>query len=248
LASRIVGGIEAQLSAWPWMVALVEVGYLACGGSIINARIILTAAHCFSGESNDPSRWQAVAGKHYLLSVEPQQISVKINKIIVHEDYNNITQDNDIALLELAEALTFSTYIQPICIPDTTKGVRVGKVCLLAGWGKTEGTGDSSVLNQVLLPIISDENCSSRDWYWTQFIPQKTFCAGYEAGGSDACKGDSGGPLVCKRNNKWFVQGISSWGYGCAEYRWPGIYTNVSMHIDWITTTVAEIACKDVVG
>ncbi|BFZ02559.1 hypothetical protein BsWGS_05598 [Bradybaena similaris] len=247
--SRVVGGQEAQLGAWPWMVALVELGYVACGGAIINPRLILTAAHCFYGNSNDPSRWQAIAGKHYLLRLEPQQKSVKIEKIILHGDYNNITLDNDIALLVLAELLIFSTYIQPICIPDTMQGLPAGYSCLLAGWGKTEGTGDSSVLNQVMLPIISDDSCSSPDWYWTHFIPQQSFCAGYEAGGRDACQGDSGGPLICKRNDTWFIQGISSWGSGCAEYKWPGIYTNISMHINWIRNTLtADIACQDVIG
>lgn len=50
-----------------------------------------------------------------------------------------------------------------------------------------------------------------------------------------ACQGDSGGPLVWK--NKQI--GIVSWGYGCAEPNYPGIYSRVSRASIWVRKVIA---------
>lgn len=80
-----------------------------------------------------------------------------------------------------------------------------------------------------------------------------TICAGDPNGGKDACQvraydfkivqnskclylqqGDSGGGLVC--NNK--VAGIVSFGNGCANKHFPGVYTDVSAYDDFITFSI----------
>ncbi|XP_059141387.1 trypsin-1-like [Physella acuta] len=249
VSHRIIGGGEAPVGAWPWIVLLAELGFSACGGAIISEYYILTATHCFSGASNDPKRWQVLAGKHYLNRVDPGQQVVKVSQIILHDNFDNVSVANDIALLLLEEPLVFSDVIRPVCLPTADQGVTEGEVCVMAGWGSTQGTADQMVLNQVLLPIISDDICALSDWYGRDFIPGSTFCAGYEEGGKDGCTGDSGGSLICRRNGRWFSQGISSWGYSCAEYKWPGIYTDVSVYSTWITDKMKAYSnCLDVIG
>lgn len=57
------------------------------------------------------------------------------------------------------------------------------------------------------------------------------FCAGYlGVGGKDACTGDSGGPLIVDG----VLHGIVSWGVGCADPDYPGIYAKISNARDWI--------------
>ncbi|KAL8558218.1 hypothetical protein ACOMHN_055468 [Nucella lapillus] len=159
----------------------------------------------------------------------------------MHEHYEHSTVDNDIALMIVRESIPFTPFIRPICIPggaEDTAPLSPGTACLLAGWGDTQNTGPQGVLMEVMVPLVSDAVCSLPHWHYTHFIPNKTFCAGYEGGGKDACVGDSGAPLISKfEDGRWYVTGITSWGYFCAVPRWPGVYTNVTYHLPWIHQT-----------
>lgn len=230
------------MGSLPWMVMLTENGVQSCGGSIITDRLVLTAAHCFEDpDSLDPKRWRAFVGKHHLQYQDLFEQEHTINQIIMHEGYNQETVANDIAILVLDVHVMFNGYVMPICLPAFSLGALLSHHAhshvygLVAGWGDTREDHPQYVLNQVSLPIQSDRVCGAHNWYGSAFLPQTTFCAGYEQGGRDACIGDSGGPFVIKNHNGLWVQvGITSWGYDCALPRLPGIYTDVTMYITWI--------------
>ncbi|KAK3108393.1 hypothetical protein FSP39_007025 [Pinctada imbricata] len=234
--SYIVGGTEATPNSWPWMASLEYNGYHVCGGSLISNKYVITAAHCVEGSMSNPSKWTVRLGKHDRSKTESTQKNVGLVSIISHENYNGNKIDNDIAIMELDQAVTFNDYISPVCIAE--EDVSAGTNCVTTGWGDTQGTGSNLVLRQVTVPMIAQNTCSSRAYYGRNFNTQTMVCAGYDNGGRDSCQGDSGGPLVCTKNGNWHLTGITSWGYGCAEAKKPGVYTRVVNYVNWILNKI----------
>ena len=85
-------------------------------------------------------------------------------------------------------------------------------------------------LREVLVPIVDRKLCESA-YKNINPITSRMICAGrFSEGGKDACQGDSGGPLTANGT----LYGIVSWGLGCAQPYYPGVYTNVAELRPWI--------------
>ena len=104
--------------------------------------------------------------------------------------------------------------------------------CLLpVGWGKVSENGQlSKALRQVSVPLVSDARCSR----WVSGLHDSMLCAGLDQGGVDSCQGDSGGPMVCEFNGRWYLEGVVSWGVGCARPQKFGVYAHVRYMKSWV--------------
>uniref|UniRef100_A0A3P8T8K2 ST14 transmembrane serine protease matriptase n=1 Tax=Amphiprion percula TaxID=161767 RepID=A0A3P8T8K2_AMPPE len=234
--NRIVGGQNAELGEWPWQVSLHFLTYgHVCGASIISDTWLLSAAHCFV--TSDPanhiaSNWQTYSGMHDQYKQDDVQRR-PLKRIISHPDYNRMTFDYDIALLELSEPLKFTDTIRPICLPAPSHVFPAGMSCWVTGWGALrEGGQKARILQKAQVKIINDTVCNT---VTEGQVTSRMLCSGFLAGGVDACQGDSGGPLVCfEESGKWFQVGIVSWGEGCARRYKPGVYTRLTKLRAWI--------------
>uniref|UniRef100_A0A8C5H4T1 Peptidase S1 domain-containing protein n=1 Tax=Gouania willdenowi TaxID=441366 RepID=A0A8C5H4T1_GOUWI len=226
----IVGGQDALAGEFPWQVSLhvKNTGHV-CGASIISPTWLVTAAHCVYSQ---PGTWEAYLGLHKQSETASPVLKRNLKKVIPHPNYNSFTYDNDIALMELNSPVTYSDYIQPVCLPAAQHSFPVGNMVWITGWGATrEGGFAASVLQKAQVRIINQTVC---DKLMEGQITSRMLCAGVLTGGVDACQGDSGGPLSYPSGSRMFLAGVVSWGDGCARRNKPGVYTTVTKFRGWI--------------
>ncbi|CAH3182988.1 unnamed protein product [Porites lobata] len=241
-SSRIVGGSVTRVNSWPWQVMLIRTsGSQFCGGSLVDPYWVVTAAHCIRGIS--PSSIKVKLGAHYRTtsSVGTEQ-EIGVVQIISHENYHNpLTYSNDIALIKLLKPANLGVGIGLVCLPDMRHALpfdNLNKKCWITGWGTlSSGGSQPNTLMEAEIPLVSKQRCLNS---YPGKIDDSMLCAGLDAGGVDTCQGDSGGPLVCEFNGTWFLEGVTSWGHGCAHASKYGVYAKVRELKAWITNHIYQ--------
>ncbi|XP_013113227.1 trypsin 5G1 [Stomoxys calcitrans] len=225
LDGRIVGGFAVDIKDVPFQVSLFSSNHF-CGGSLIAKRFVLTAAHCTYGHDEFEPLFAVRIGS----SVSDKGgLMVKVARVHQHEKFDWNTIDYDFSILELEDydlnALSFE--MQYAKLP-TRSQVPDGTVLTVSGWGGTKNPSDDiRILRAVHVPKVNENVCEEA---YKARITDRMLCAGLVEGGKDSCQGDSGGPLVRNRT----LVGVVSWGSGCAQPNYPGVYARVSSVLPWI--------------
>ncbi len=210
---RIVGGTDATTEQYPWMVAITTpFGFQFCGGSLIDPAHVLTAAHCKVSPGDN-----VIIGRTRL-SNSAQGVRVAVGKAVTHADYNPTYNLYDASLVTLDQPVPY----QPVQIG----AAQTGNVTAI-GWGLLHqgDTATSDTLQQVTIPIVPAAECAEAYRYIWDDVQM---CAG--TAGHDSCQGDSGGPLIYQGKQV----GITSFGAGCAQPGYPGVYQRTAPLMDWI--------------
>ncbi|XP_054716643.1 transmembrane protease serine 12-like [Uloborus diversus] len=247
LYDRIVGGREAKEGSWPWMadlqIQLIEPNGHNCGGALINAQWVLTAAHCLK-DYRKPEYIRVHLGNHKKFEKDIGEQVRYASRIVIYDDISPDVFEsngqfdivNDVALIKLNAPVKYTKYVKPICLPTKLSS---SSDCYAIGWGNTRGSGSSHSLKQALHPIQNAIHCQKL--VGNQFVPQTMICAGSLERLNGVCHGDSGGPLLCKENNKWTVAGVASYvtaGTGtmglCGLKENPSVFNRIDVKLAWI--------------
>jgi secreted trypsin-like serine protease len=206
--------------------------YITCGATLIGKDYVITAAHCV--RTTNPSDITLIAGAYNQSSTTTENDTRQVRtvqEIHVHPNYDSSIVANDIALLRVSKSFTFTTYVQPACLPGAEP--RPNDQVIIIGWGSEALGGPlANTLKQAFTKVIG--NC---DTYWPQVDNSRQICVGNSISGDSACQGDSGGPILSNDNGQYVVSGVASFVKDCSTLgnsNKPNVYTRVSAYKTWI--------------
>ncbi|XP_044265431.1 chymotrypsin-like [Tribolium madens] len=227
---KIIGGQEAIPHSIPYQTFLevyAESEGWYCGGSLISPNYVLTAGHC----GVDATEAHVTLGAHKPLQAEDTQVKIVSKEVKVHEKYDGELIINDIAVIKLPEAVTFTDAIKAVALPSKADADNTfeGETARISGWGLTDGFGDkvSDVLNYVDVKVISNTKCEEA---FGELQDSIVCTSGDEDTGS--CSGDSGGPLAINDTQI----GVVSFGIRYCLPGYPSAFSRVTSFLDWIAT------------
>ncbi|RWO21740.1 serine protease [Mesorhizobium sp.] len=236
---KIVGGVPTTIEDNPWQAALIisRGGQkFLCGGSVVSARYIVTAAHCFLG-SDAAVPPEVILGETDFQAAYQANRAIQSLEVVVHDGYDTNTNLHDIALVLVND--TSPARVIPLAVPATK--LVVGEALHVTGWGaKTEFGPASNTLMVATVPYVNNETCNEPASYNGK-VAKSMMCAGKPKGGEDSCQGDSGGPLVKgDKPEEAILVGIVSFGEGCGKALKYGVYTRISADQDWIRNVISK--------
>lgn len=246
-APLIVGGKEAEKGEFPHIVYIKRSNFLFCGASIVNENWVVTSAQCARSSQNG---YTLIAGEHKVSEHEDSEQERSVSEIIVHENFNSNTNENDVAVMRVNTPFTFNDYVQPATLASPS--FEPTGDLTAAGWGTVIEGGDyPDVLLKVSVPFVAEGDC--RQAYGSDKIFPGMLCAGTI--NADTCQGDwlfgwlnrcfndyvnhkldfcvlgdLGGPLLDNAT----LLGIVSWSYACGSPIYPGVYSDIRHFSTWI--------------
>ena len=231
-----MGGVDANIAAVPWQVAIMDASnFQYCGGSILSARWILTAAHC------EVKVGDKIGAGHSKLTTMSSSGQIRtVAQAITFPGYVTSEKGKDVMLVRLNAPLDLSgPNAQAISIATEADAARfaAGSTVTVSGWGTLTSNGASpDQLQKVDLDVSTAAQV--RASYGALTADQ----LGAMRPGKDSCQGDSGGPLFMGSGSTAKLVGVVSWGSGCASPNTPGMYSRVASFASWVSQTTSQAA------
>lgn len=248
--ARVVQGVKARSGEWPSAVSLrISRGgqEVLCGGTVIGATWVLTAAHCVFTKRGGGLRSLQWATAYAKNNVRYKGEVLRIKAVFVHPEFGKSAAFlNDIALLEL-ERPTSAPRQRLVSHAAQAAVLAPGTMATVIGWGITrplrpkepaDAREHAKDLLWTSVPVADRRACAT---FLGREPAETEICAGDARGGADSCKGDSGGPLfVAGPAGEPIQVGVVSWGPGCAQPGTYGVYATVGTFEPWIRKRVPD--------
>ncbi|CAB3378585.1 Hypothetical predicted protein [Cloeon dipterum] len=233
-AERVVGGTPVTKGKYPSQVCIKNYSSPVCAATIISKKYILTAAHCYA-RTQYPEYLGVTAGSINIYEGDFHSIM----GIIIHDDFDSQTGENDIAIMEVHPPFVFGPNIRAAPLPAFgAKDPAVGTVATIIGWGETKSGGPMSyLLLEAQIEIRNHTMCREVYAAVKNVIFPSQICANDAVGGKGTCNGDSGGPLFIDG----VLVGVASHIQDCDVIRYPSVFARVSYYRDWIRTYTGSV-------
>lgn len=217
---------------YPWLVTLQIKDTHICGGTLLNPTTVVTAGHCSIYKSTQNLTVFAHRNVFYLTAESEKALKFSVTKIILHPKYAQRKYDVAIWKVQLVDGDVEKIPTDMIVFDDGAKSANFTPLSI-AGWGSlSQGGPKARVMMETKVDVVPIESCLVQ---YPQLHTVSCLCAGRPR--RDTCQGDSGGPLFTKRDDgKFILVGVTSYGNGCANPDFSGVYTRVTAVADWITS------------
>ena len=238
--AKIINGRTVTASDAPWHAALVITSgtdAYYCGGTLVSATAVVTAAHCtMSGSTRFPASAYTVFLSSTVRPVDASSAgtTVRVTSVIVHPSYNAGDSSFDVAVLRLASAAPSGSYAQLSSIgTDAAEGAALTVV----GFGVTSGTTHTfpARLQAMTDTVLSPSDCNVLAGVTTS---SRIICTRNPSAAT--CSGDSGGGLVRNITTGGvmapiLVGVVSAGGEDCIST--PSLYSSVYFNALWIASS-----------
>ncbi|XP_012267802.2 trypsin-1-like [Athalia rosae] len=213
-----------DVSEYPYHVSVEYNEAHNCAGVLLNEDWILTVASCVfrDGLTNLTVR----VATSYPSSGGEQ---LKLQSVVIHDDFEPINNDNDIALLKLLYPLLFGNGKLPLLLPPADYQIADGTLAILTGWKSNEQGNSAPRLTVISTPIVNQTTCDASLPVFKE-LTDDMICAGHMTAGTERCQGDIGAPLV----HEDLLVGVLSYGLGCLQPEIPAVYTRITSFVPWI--------------
>ncbi|XP_047987196.1 chymotrypsin-1-like [Leguminivora glycinivorella] len=236
----IVGGeFVNSVNNFPHVAALVmseeDSEETLCGSSILNQKILLTAAHCLITAVNITAH--AGTLDKYKGNIH------RVDRVKVHKQYDDFTVANDIGLVRLKKPLSLGKTMKKVILMKKPPKVKMAEV---AGWGLTNiQTGVfPRLLKYTTQKLWTHKQCKKVMKFpeVPDFrLPNGKFCGGeMNARGNYPSFGDSGSGLMVSKN---IIIGIVSCSAPTISQSLM-MYTDVPYYYKWIKVESRRLACS----
>jgi len=199
-----------------------------CSGGIISDQWIVLPARCVSDSDGSYTAVYGIKG--------PTSKPLKRHPITqsrIHPDYDTHTGVNNIALVQLADKVTFDESVGPFCLSQNRTDE--GNYLKLVGATETAINADLVAdLRGLMLPVLEMGDCDESNTHYRS----DAVCAGYPAGGIDTCIGDPGSLLISSDDNRNYLVAMNDLHETCSAPGSPALYTDLSFYYTWIMDTI----------
>ncbi|XP_071953066.1 uncharacterized protein [Antedon mediterranea] len=240
---RVIGGDEAKLGQYPWYGLMMVGGYSHCGSTLLTNEFAITASHCLIQHTNSVTKLEILFASISNKVFSEKHLVVEVSVLFLFPQDDSLANplDHDIALVKLKKPIPFTNYVRPACLLINETQFQPGHTCYISGFGRQVIYQLAEKLHGVSMTLYSNEKCM--DFQSSMFqITDNIVCAGERDGGHGTCYGDSGGPLVCPDDdNTFYLRGLTSFGYTCANRYRPGGFTRIGRYSEFIDMVMDSV-------